>query len=312
MLNRRFLRIKVMQALYSFFQHETGDTAQFEKEMFRNLDKIYDLYLHILALLADLRHVSLLNIEENRNKRLPSQEDLNPSLRFPNNSLLKALAESNELKKELERRKISWQNDFSVVRKLYTDLRHTKLFKSYVAAPQGWYPEDRQFVIQLITEFLSKNETLISLFEEKSMHWADDLFVAYNSAIRTFDDFNGEFSLSPLLKDEADDRAFMSTLFNKTIMYRAQFDEMIDRHAANWELERIASMDMLLMEMAICEFLHLPNVPVKASLNEYIDISKEYSTPSSRFFINGVLDKIIAELKRENKIEKSGRGLKES
>jgi transcription antitermination protein NusB len=312
MLNRRFLRIKVMQALYSFFQHEKADPALFEKEMFRNLDRIHDLYLYILALLSDLRHISLVMVEESRNKRLPSAEDLNPNMKFASNSLLKAIAESPELKSMLEKKKISWQNDFGMVRKLFTEIRNGKLYKNYVTAPAGWYTEDRNFVIGLITDHLSKHETLNSIFEEKSMHWADDLFVAYNSVMRTFDDFNGEFTLSPLLKDEKDDREFMAVLFNKTILYREQFDQMIDKHASNWEIDRIASVDMLLMEMAIAEFLHLPNVPVKASLNEYIDISKEYSTPSSKFFINGVLDKIIIELRSENRIEKTGRGLKES
>jgi transcription antitermination protein NusB len=312
MLNRRFLRIKVMQALYAFFQHENADPAQFEKEMVKNVDRIYELYLYILALISDIRHVALVSMDENKNKRLPSQEDLAPSMKFVNNSLLKAIDESKELKAELQKRRISWQNDFSVVRKIFMDIRSGKVYRSYMTAPQGWYKEDREFVVALITDHLSKSETLNSIFEEKSMHWADDVFVAYNSVIRVFDDFNGEFTLTPLLKDEQDDRTFMSTLFNKTVLYREQFDKLIDAHASNWEIERIASMDILLMEMAIAEFLYLPNVPVKASLNEYIDISKEYSTPGSKFFINGVLDKVIAQLRQENRIEKTGRGLKES
>jgi transcription antitermination protein NusB len=312
MLNRRFLRIKVMQTLYAFFQHGSGEPAQFEKEMFRNLERIYDLYLYILALLANMQHVSLLVTEENRNKRLPSKEDLNPSLKFANNTLLKSLAESKELKAQLEKKKISWQQDFSIVRKLFSEIRNGKVYRGYMSADTHSIKEDRDFVISLITDHLSRNEVLTSIFEEKNMHWADDAFVAYNSVIRSFEDFEGEFHLQPLLKDEKDDLAFMSVLFNKTIQYRTQFEEMIDRHASNWELERIASMDMLLMEMALAEILHLPNIPVKASLNEYIDISKEYSTPNSKVFINGVLDKVINELKRENKIEKTGRGLKES
>jgi N utilization substance protein B len=167
-------------------------------------------------------------------------------------------------------------------------------------------------VIEIITKHLSENELLISLFEERNIHWADDAFVAYNSVIRNFDDFNGEFRIQPLLKDEKDDLEFMSILFNKTILYRQLFEELIDKHTKNWEIERIASMDMLLMEMALAEILYLPNIPVKASLNEYIDISKEYSTPNSKIFVNGVLDKVIGELKRGDKIQKTGRGLKES
>jgi transcription antitermination protein NusB len=312
MLNRRFLRIKVMQALYSFFQHEKADQAQFEKEMFKNLDKIYDLYLSVLALISDLHHVSLLVIDENKNKRLPSNEDLNPNMKFANNTLLRAIADNRQLQLLLEKKKISWQNDFDVVRKIYTSIRNGKVFRNYQNSIFTDVREDRNFVIALITEHLSQNEMLNSIFEERNMHWADDTFVAYNSVIRNFEEFNGEFKIQPLLKDEKDDTQFMSALFNKTIIYREQFDELIDKHAKNWEIERIANMDMLLMEMALAEIMYIPSVPVKASLNEYIDISKQYSTPSSKIFVNGVLDKIIGELRRENKLTKTGRGLKES
>ena len=180
------------------------------------------------------------------------------------------------------------------------------------AIPVNNINEDRDFLVSVITEHLSQSELLSSLFAEKNMHWADDSFVAFNSVIRNFEAFEGEFKLMPLLKDETDDMEFMKILFSNTIIYKKDLEELIDKHTQNWEIERIANMDMLLMEMAITEILHIPNVPVKASLNEYIDISKEYSTPNSKTFVNGVLDKIIAELKRENKIVKSGRGLKDN
>ncbi len=312
MLNRRFLRIKVMQALYSYFQHEKADMKQFEKEMFKSLDKIFELYLSILGLVSDIHHVALVIIDENKNKRLPTQQDLDPNLKFVNNSLLQGISENKELKAQLEKRKISWQNDFDVVRKLFVEIREGESYKKYMASQDTSAAEDRDFVISIITDHLSENEVLTSLFEDKNIHWADDTFVAFNSVIRNFEDFTGEFKLSPLLKDEKDDMEFMSELFKKTIMYRQQFEEMIGRHTQNWEVERIANMDMLLMQMALAEIMYIPNVPVKASLNEYIDISKEYSTPNSKVFVNGVLDKIIAELKRDNKINKTGRGLKEN
>lgn len=301
-----------MQALYAFFQHDNPDPKQFERELFRSLDKIYDLYLTLLALFADLHHVSLLVIDENRNKRLPGKEDLNPNMRFAENTVLKSLSESAELKTILEKRKISWQNDFDLVRKIFNNVRNSKVYKNYMQGKGNDPVQDRQFLISLITDTLSQNETLTSYLEEKNIYWADDAFVAFNSLIRTLEDFEGQFRLQPLLKDEKDDMDFMSELFNKTILYKQHFDELIDKHTRNWEIERIASMDMLLMEMALAEILHIPNVPVKASLNEYIDISKEYSTPNSKVFVNGVLDKVIAQLRRENRIEKSGRGLKES
>jgi len=312
MLNRRFLRIKVMQALYAFFQHEKGDVNAFERDLFKNLDKIYELYLYILALLIDLQHVSMVKIDERRNKRLPNLSDLNPNLRFINNSLLKSLSENQELKAQLEKRHISWQNDMDVVRKLYTEIREGELYKNYLDLSSSSVKEDRDFILSVLTVHLSEHEVLHSLFEEKNIHWSDDSFVAFNSVIRNLEVYDGKFELQALLKDEKDDLEFMSNLFTKTIMYKTQFEELIAKHTQNWEIERIANMDMLLMEMALAEILYIPSVPIKASLNEYIDISKEYSTPNSKVFVNGVLDKVIADLKQQNKIQKAGRGLKEN
>lgn len=301
-----------MQSLYSFFQHEKANAAQFEKELFKSLDKIHELYFHILALLIDLHHTALVMIDENKNKLRPNAEDLDPNLKFVKNTLLVSLSENKELREALTKRKISWQNDFDLVRKLFNEIKNGQEYKDYLAQKETGVEADRDYIISLITNQLSENEVLLSIFEEKNIHWADDTFVAFNSVIRNLEDFNGEFKLHSLLKDEKDDLDFMSVLFNKTILYHQQFEELIDKHTKNWELERIANMDRLLMEMALAEILYIPSVPVKASLNEYIDISKEYSTPNSKTFVNGVLDKIIAELKRDNKIVKSGRGLKES
>ena len=312
MLNRRFLRIKVMQGLYSFFQHEKGDVKFFERELFKSLDKIQELYLSVLALLIDLHHVSMVMIDESKNKRLPNQNDLNPNLKFVNNTLLVSLSSNKDLQAQIEKRKITWQNDVDVIRKMFNEIKNSDLYTNYQSSPVMSAEEDRDFIIHLITDYLSENEVLVSLFEERNIHWADDTFVAFNSVIRNFEAFEGEFHMQALLKDEKDDLEFMSALFTKTILYKKQFEELIAKHTQNWEIERIANMDMLLMQMALAEILYIPNVPVKASLNEYIDISKEYSTPNSKVFVNGVLDKIIAELKQQGKIQKSGRGLKEN
>ncbi len=312
MLNRRYLRIKTMQTLYSYFQQDKADIGFYEKELFKSLDKIYDLYVYVLALFNDIHHTAHLVIEENKNKRLPSKEDLDPNLKFINNNLLVALSHSSELKKEISNRKISWQNDFDLVRKLYSEIRNTDIYKAYMAAPEQSVKEDKQFLISIATEFLYEHELLNHLFEEKNMHWADDTFGAFSMVSRTFEAYNsGTLHLQPLYKDAQDDMNFISILFRKTIAGDKEYETLIDQKTKNWELDRIASMDVLLMKMAIAEFLNVSNVPVKVSLNEYIDISKEYSTPNSKTFINGVLDKIIAELKQGNKIQKTGRGLME-
>ena len=169
MLNRRFLRIKVMQALYAYFQHDGPDPKQFEKELFRSLDKIYDLYLTLLALFADMHHVSLLVIEENRNKRLPGREDLSPNMRFADNVLLKAISQSGELKSALEKRKISWQADFDLVRKIFNQVRNSKPYKQYMQGQGNELNQDKEFMITLITDVLSQNEMLVSYLEEKNI-----------------------------------------------------------------------------------------------------------------------------------------------
>lgn len=311
MLNRRYLRIKTMQTLYSYFQQENGDIAFYEKELFKSLDKIYDLYISVLQLLGDIHHTGHLVLEENKHKRLPSKEDLDPNLKFIKNPILVALAESGDLKRELTNRKISWQNDFDLVRKLFLELRGTELYKNYMSSESSSIKEDKQFLISVVTEFLYEHELLNHLFEDRNIHWADDTYGAFSMVSKTFEAFNGEFKLLPLFKDAEDDKQFISILFRKTIAGDKDYEKLIDEKTKNWELDRIAAMDILLMKMAIAEFLHVSSVPVKVSLNEYIDISKEYSTPNSRTFINGVLDKIIADLKRDNKIQKTGRGLME-
>ena len=311
MLNRRFLRIKTMQALYSYFQQNSGDIIASEKELFKSLDKIYDLYVYVLVLLTDMHHTAHLVIEESKNKRLPSKEDLDPNLRFIENRVLVALSESAYLRTEVANRKISWQNDFDLVRKLYAELKQTELFKEYMSATNNTLKEDKQFLISVATEFLYEHELLNHLFEEKNMHWADDTFGAFTMITKTFETFTTDLRLIPLYKDKEDDMKFIATLFRKTIAGDKEYDELIEAKTKNWELERIASMDVLLMKMALAEMMNVSNVPVKVSLNEYIDISKEYSTPNSKTFINGILDKLIADLKRDGKIEKTGRGLME-
>ncbi len=300
-----------MQTLYSYFKQDKPDIVFYEKELFKSLDKIYDLYIYVLVLLTDMHHTAHLVLEENKNKRLPSAEDLNPNLKFIKNAILVSMSESGYLKKELTNRKISWSNDYDLVRKLYTELRATDMYKEYMSTEEQSIKEDKQFLIAVVTDFLYNHELLTHLFEEKNMHWADDTFGAFSMVSRTFETFSNDFKLLPLFKDEDDDKQFISTLFRKTIAGDKEYDQLIDEKTKNWELERIATMDVLLMKMAITEFLEISNVPVKVSLNEYIDISKEYSTPNSKTFINGVLDKIIADLKRTNQIQKTGRGLME-
>lgn len=312
MLSRRFLRIKTMQALYSYFKNEKPDMRVFEKELFKSIDQVYDLYLIILSIFSNIHQNELMIIDENKNKRLPSKEHLNPNMRLVSNSLLVSISENAELKSLIEKRKLGGFIDNDIIRRLITEIKKMEEFAAYSSQESVSVKDDRQFLSAVVVKVLNENDVLNSMFEDKNIYWTDDLYVAYNLVIKNFELFEGVFKILPLLKDEKDDKDFVSILFEKTIIYRESNIELIQKHVKNWELDRIAEMDMLLMQMCITEFSYLPNVPVKASLNEYIDISKDYSTPNSRVFINGILDKIIFQLKDENRIQKQGRGLKES
>jgi len=312
MLSRRFLRIKTMQALYSYFKNEKPDMSVFEKELLKSIDQVYDLYLIILNLFSGIHQNALMVIDENKNKRLPTTEDLNPNFALVNNTLLKAITENKELKQLVEKRRLDSYIDNELTRRVLAEIKKTDEFAQYVKSERNDNKTDKQFLMSVVVKVLNEHEVLNSVFEEKNIHWADDLHVAYHLVLKNFEVYDGSFKVVPLLKDEKDDLEFVRTLFEKTIIHKESHIELIQKHVKNWELDRIAEMDMLLMQMCIAEFMHLPSIPIKVSLNEYIDISKEYSTPSSKLFINGILDKIIFQLKSEGRIQKEGRGLKEN
>jgi transcription antitermination protein NusB len=314
MLNRRFLRIKIMQALYSYFRDEHADLKTAEKNLFTSIDKTYDLFLHLLSFVGNLHFSARIALEDARGKRLPTQEDLNPNEKFLNNSFLLALAENKAINNEFAKRTISWQNDQDLVRKLFAELKTTAFYKEYMQNPEASFGEDRKLIKQILSDLLYEHELFNFWFEERNIHWTDDLYFAFVFLNKWLDAMEGpeDVKLPPLYRDPSEDKKFVEDLFRKTIMHWQEFDAVIDRHTKNWELERIAILDILLMKMALGEILFISNVPVKVSMNEYIDLAKEYSSPQSGRFINGVLDKMVAELKAENKIQKTGRGLLES
>jgi N utilization substance protein B len=314
MINRRFLRVKVMQALYSYFQSGNTDLPKAEKEMFQQIEKVYELYVYLLVLLTDIHHAANVAIEDNKNKRLPTKEDLSPNSKFINNPILVALNNSEQLKKEVSNRKVSWQNDRDMVRKIFSEIRNGEDYKAYMASTEQSSKEDKKFLELMVRNHIADNQLLEFWLEEKNIYWTDDIFLVLTTVLKTIEgaEENGKVTLAPLYKDLEDDKLFARTLFTKCIAYNQEAEAMISAKTQNWEIERIAFLDVLLMKMALTEVLYLPNIPVKVSLNEYIEIAKQYSTPKSKIFINGILDKAVAELKENGKVQKTGRGLLES
>jgi N utilization substance protein B len=314
MLNRRYLRIKVMQGLYIYFQSHNHDVPKGENELMRSIDKIYDLYLLLLQFLVDLRGVAANSADDGRNKRLPSKEDLNPNLRFVQNPVLLQLEENAALAAGIRQRKINWSGQMEILRRTFVALRASEEYQEYMNSEDDSYDFHREFILDVFKKYIADSDALESFIEEQSLYWPNDLNMAVAPMIlKTLESMHEgpgtEMSLLPLYKDPSEDKAFVVDLYRKTIINDKDSEKMIGEKTRNWEVERIAMMDVLLMKMAITELIHFQSIPVKVSLNEYIEISKLYSTPKSKVFINGVLDKLVVDLKEKELIKKTGRGL---
>lgn len=313
MLNRRHLRIKVFQAVYSYLRGAKNDLGIGERELLSSVNRIHELFVLHASVFTELHSFATKRIEERKNKRLPSQEDLNPNLRFVDNQLLKALSNSNSLQIKIEDYKISWASHGDVIQKLYKTIEDSNAYKKYMSSDSPGVEEQKSFLIKIYREFIADNEVLQDFFEERSIHWSDDHYFVCGYIVKYLKGFQTRFSedyrVPDLYKDLDDDVDFIQTLYRKTLVNGVAYQEIIMDKAKNWEADRIAVIDFIFMKMAVCELVNIPSVPIKVTLNEYIELSKTYSTPKSRVFINGILDKIIPDLKQKGDIKKIGRGL---
>lgn len=339
MLTRRHIRIKVLQALYGYSQLDEPDLRASLKELDKNLERIYELYLYELRIFIEMFRMAEDRIEKNRNKFRPTEEDLNPNLKFVNNRVLKALVDNNELQRKFEDYKVHWGENREVLQNIFTNFRQSETFERYMNSGKDSLKEDKQLLKIFYAEFITHNETMHQLYEDVSMHWADDLDAAQMFVVKTFKSFQEvegvvysklskdiedelistdqlpdgyDLSTAKIIVDlykDDDDAEFGELLLRHTVNESDENEKLISTKTKNWDTDRIATVDILLMKMAISELMHFDQIPVKVTLNEYIDLSKEYSTPKSGQFINGVLDKLVLQLKDEKKIVKVGRGL---
>ena len=315
MLSRRHLRIKVMQALYAYNQADADNIPLYEKELLKSIYKTEELFIYFISALLEIRQFAEKTLNEAKAKRLPTKEDLDPNLKFANNRFLLHIENNEGMKKALNTFKINWVEYEELIKKLYLKMKASDSFKEYMSTGEGSFEEDREYIIKVYKAYIADEELILHRFEEINIHWSDDWYfingyvLNYLKEIKESD--SPEKSLPSLFKDEDDDLDFVKGLFRKTIINNDEYQNTIIKQAKNWEEDRIAMMDFLLMKMAICELEEFPTVPIKVTLNEYIELSKNYSTPKSKLFINGILDKLIPQLKAEGKINKSGRGLKE-
>ncbi len=312
MLSRRHIRIKVLQALYQYFQNPGSDMARGNKKLLESIHSIYELYLYELKTLSDLLKIAEDEIERKKGKKLPSKEDLNPKRNFVNNSFLKWLESNKAFRKQVEQNHISLGEDREVLKRIFREMEAAEEFEAYQNLEKPSADDDKNFIKWVYGTYIVSSDSLHQLYEAREMHWADDLDAAQMMATKTIKRFDGSYttesSLPKLIKDSTD-LDFAEVLYRKSIIKSDEYEKLIHDKARNWEMDRIALIDILLMKLAISELVNFPEIPVKVTLNEYIDISKEYSTPKSGVFINGILDKVKADLMESGEIRKIGRGL---
>lgn len=320
MLSRRHLRIKVLQALYAFTVSLNDRLDLGEKELLRSMEKLYEIYITQLSLVIEIVNFAHKRLEENKLKFFPTPDDLNPSTRFIENKFYQKLLTNIDFQNYIDKYKINWSDQEDMIRKFMVQIRESEEYQDYLLAEECTFEDDKEIFINIYKKFLSKSEILQFYYEEKSIYWSDDFHASNLLALKTIKswepDWDDRKKLPLFFKNGAgkidEDKEFLVNLFRKTIIKGDEYGKLIDEKASNWEMDRIAIMDVLLIKMALVEILESPSIPVKVTMNEYIELAKSYSTPKSKIFVNGVLDKLIADLKDQKKIKKTGRGLLES
>jgi N utilization substance protein B len=312
MISRRLLRIKALLALYAFNRRDDADLVHAEKELLFSIGKTYDLYHYIFLLILEIADIASEKIDIALQKKMPTQDDLNPNRRFVQNQVISQLRQNQALRSYQTSKRISWSNYQEIPRTLYGKMISWSPYEEYMKANNSSYVDDKKLIIKLVTEFFPVSEDLISSFEEQSIFWNDDIEYVTTMVEKTLIKFrnnsDGTLPLLPLYKNEEDEQ-YVRILFRKTILGTKKCSDLIDHNTTNWELERIALMDILVMQLAITEILEFPEIPVKVTLNEYIEIAKYYCTSKSSTFVNGILDKVVREMRVDGMFKKSGRGL---
>ncbi|WP_300189612.1 transcription antitermination protein NusB [uncultured Alistipes sp.] len=310
MLSRRLLRIKVIKALFAHLKSGADNMMASEKNLMASVDKAYDLYNLMLTLPVEIARYAEHRQELARQKKLPTYEDLNPNTKFVDNSVIRIIANTDAVNDYTAARKLNWSLYPELIRTLYAQLTESDYYKSYMQRSERSFADDRQLVEDFFKS-LQECEALDTVLEEMSILWDDDLGYILMMILRTLSNLrptHTELKVAPKFKSEEDPQ-FVKTLFEKTLVNFGEYQRYIEKFTANWDIERIVFMDNLIIGTAMAELLNFPSIPVKVTLDEYIEISKYYSTPGSSVFINGVLDKIVESLTAEGRIKKAGRGL---
>ncbi|MHA4896416.1 transcription antitermination factor NusB [Pedobacter sp. PWIIR3] len=313
MLNRRHLRIKALQNIFAWHMTDKRDLTSAKKALMVSIDNVYEMYIWMLSLLVEVTEYTGVDAEERANKHLPTAEDLNPNLKLLHNKFAVVLKANPEFVSAIHKYKMNWMADPEFVRTIFNTLKVTPEYLAYLADENNSLEESKTIIKFIFRKIILKSHSIIQAFEDKFINWSVDKEVMQGMVAKTIKNFISEDpaanKLTPISQDWTEDSKFVEDLFLYTLKNDKEYHTYIAERTKNWESERIALMDTILMKMAICELLNFPSIPVKVTINEYLDLSKDYSTPKSNSFINGILDKIMGDLKRNNNIKKIGRGL---
>ena len=307
MINRVLIRLKVIQVIYAYYQNGGKNLEAAEKELFFSLSKAYDLYKYLLLLMVEVTQFADRRIDNRRHKLRPSHEDLNPNTRFIDNAFMAQLMQNVQLEEFRANQKRTWDDEGDFVKHLFEKIEQTKAYQEYMSKEALTYEDDRELWRKLYRSTIAQNETIDEILEEQSLYWNDDKAIVDTFVLKTikrFDPENGaEQELLPEYKDD-EDKEFARKLLRAAITNAEAYRKLMENNAKNWDMERFAFMDILIMQVALAEIFAFPSIPVSVSLNEYVEIAKMYSTPKSGSFINGMLDSIVSQLKSENKLNK--------
>ena len=308
MINRNLIRIRIIQIVYSWYQNSNNNLRNVEKELLLGFQKSYDLYYYLLLLMIKITDTYETRIEAKRNKFLPTDEDLHPNTLLVNNSFIKQLRTSKQLIKYVEDRPMNWENNDVFVKNLLDRILDSDTYKAYSKIQHPTYEEDREFWRKTFKQFIYQNDELDDLLEDESIYWNDDIEIIQTFVLKTIKKFskeNGENQpLLPMFKD-TEDKHYAIKLLNESILNEKEYRTLIEKHMDKWDFDRIALMDLIIMQVSIAEILSFESIPTSVTLNEYIDIAKIYSTPKSGTFVNGILDAVVDDVKRQKMIFKN-------
>ncbi|WP_158210354.1 transcription antitermination factor NusB [Myroides phaeus] len=312
MLNRRHIRIKVMQTLYAMQQSNSEQVQSGEKFLIHSIESIQDLYLLMITALIEVRKKEEEYVSLAQKKHLATQEERNPNRRLIENAVLNLLENSVSITTKVEEKKITdWQIHDHYIQMVLDEMKESDFYKAYMSKKEVTFNDDRQFVVNLFTEIIAPNEKIYSFIEDSKLTYLDDLPVVntmIQKQLRQLKENDLQIFVPKVYKD-SEDKEFAINLYRKTILNFEELSKEFEDKTPNWDPERIAELDTIILKMAICEFLKFPSIPVKVTINEYLELAKEYSTSKSSIFINGVLDNISKAYQEGDKLNKIGKGL---